>query len=329
MNKFVFSALAATLVGATGFASETEWPELDREIEALHSTLSAQSGGPSFDGWVIPVYENVSDLDVGGFGFDSARLRAQGSNGDYGYRVEVELRSGTAELLDAYGTFNIGSNVQGQFGQFRTPFLTSSLIDRNQTLFIGRSILGELFAGRDDGLQISGSMETVGWAVAVQNGTDGIADEYLISGRASVDLMGDGAGATNEGAFNAGEGNCLSAALAFADDGFLSDGSAFALEAYFTSGPFGASAELVDLDVSLGDATPFAATGSYMFNADYEAAIRYEDLDDSFDTNVITVGVNRYINGHDVKWQFNYSTVTSDISALEVDAFAIGLAVGI
>ncbi|MED6335312.1 MAG: hypothetical protein VYE81_07920, partial [Planctomycetota bacterium] len=71
MNKFFTTALASSLVCATGFASETEWPELDRELEALSSTLSTLDGGPSFGGWAINAYDNSSDagFDLDGDGF--------------------------------------------------------------------------------------------------------------------------------------------------------------------------------------------------------------------------------------------------------------------
>ncbi|MDP6539690.1 MAG: putative metal-binding motif-containing protein, partial [Planctomycetota bacterium] len=246
MNKFFTTALAGSLVCATGFASETEWPELDRELEALSSTLSTLDGGPSLGGWGIIAYDNNSDGDVGDFALRSVRLNASGSNGDYGYFVSLDAAGGVAGLVDAYATFGIGG-ISAQMGVFRAPTLTSALIDRNQTFFIDRSMLGAAGSARDAGLMVSGDMGTVGWWLAVMDGSDGGGDEYEITGRVAVDLMGDGANGSNEGAYGAGDGTCLSAALAFQDDGG-DDSSSMAVEAYFTSGPFSASVEAVDND---------------------------------------------------------------------------------
>ena len=44
----------------------------------------------------------------------------------------------------------------------------------------------------------------------------------------------------------------------------------------------------------------------------YEVAVRYDDFDDTntpmaFDRRTLTFGLNRYVRGHDLKWQFNYA----------------------
>jgi hypothetical protein len=111
MNKFVFSALAASVVGATGLASETEWPELDRELEALSTTIRPQATSPfMLSGWISAVWDASGDIefdtssgdtrDLGGFDIRTARLRAEGDVRNYGYRVE----------------FDFGSNVDGRGG---------------------------------------------------------------------------------------------------------------------------------------------------------------------------------------------------------------------
>ena len=321
MNKFFTTALAGTLVCATGFASETEWPELDRELEALSSSLSTLDGGPSLDGWAIIAYDNNSDTDMGDFALRSVRLNASGSNGDYGYFVSLDAAGGTAGLVDAYATFGIGG-ISAQMGVFRAPTLTSALIDRNQTFFIDRSMLGAAGSARDAGLQLSGDMGTVGWWLAVMDGSDGPGDDYEITGRVAVDLMGDGANGSNEGAYGAGDGTCLSASLAFQDDGAPLGQSSMAVEAYFTSGPFSASVEAVDNDDA--DTTATAITVTYAFTGDWELGARMED--DDAGTETMTIGVNKYVSGHDVKWQVNMQNV--DTGGADTDTISVGLAVG-
>ena len=146
----------------------------------------------------------------------------------------------------------------------------------NIALSMGMGLVGNL-VGRDTGVQIDGDFEQIAWAIAVQNGADSVADEYLLTGRVSVDIMGEGAGQWVEGAYNAPDGTNLSVGLAFCDDGFYNDGSRIGLEAYLTNGPFAASAEVVDNDTDVGDNTPWDATFSWMFNDMWEAALRWED----------------------------------------------------
>jgi hypothetical protein len=59
----------------------------------------------------------------------------------------------------------------------------------------------------------------------------------------------------------------------------------------------------------------------------WEGAIRYEDRDDADNTTDISLAVNYYVSGHDIKWTVQYDTFDSDDSALELDALSLGLAV--
>ena len=141
-------------------------------------------------------------------------------------------------------------------------------------------------------------------------------DDYNITARVAMDLMGDGAGSTNEGAYGAGDGTCLSIALAFSDDGASGADATYA-EAYFTSGQFSGSVEMVDTDA----ATPTAITVTYAFTGNWELGVRIEDADDGSD-DTMTIGVNKYVSGHDIKWQVNMDDRGGS------DTISVGLAVG-
>ncbi len=360
MNKLVYSAAALTLVSAPGVASENEWSSLDQEIASLTSSLNTQNTGPKVGGWIISSWRFSDDIDAdpstpssddeNGFQLDQARLEVSGDAGSgYSYKISVELAesetisaSGVdtngdtftfttstgqlATLKDAYATWKIGDMVTGKMGQFKQPFLRSGLVSDNKLLFLERTLLGELFSGRDLGIMFSGQFDTIDWHVAAQNGTDGIAEEYLFTGRVTANLMGAGVGKV-EGAYGAGEETNLTAGVAVSDDGAFSDGMALAGEVAMTTGPFALAAEIVDLDTDIGDATPWDVTGSYMFTDMYEVALRYEDVDDSDNTTLWRVGVNRYTQGHDIKWMAQFASSDSDLAALEVDEFALGLVV--
>ncbi len=339
MNKLVCSALAATVVGATGFAGtgNDSWASLDKELETLSATMSAQSGGPQLSGWGIVSYDWSDDLDIEGFTLRSARLNAQGSVGEYGYKLSYDfgqentLGDFVGQVRDAYLTWNMGDVVAGRLGNFKPPTLSSFLIERNRLLFLDRTLIATRFqsfgtSGRDLGVQFSGDFETVGWWIAVHNGSDGLGDEYLLTGRVAVDLLGEGVGNV-EGAYGADDAMALTVAAFYQEDTIFDDGRVIGAEARLTAGPFSAAAEVIDLDDQVGDGTPWDVTLSYLFTEQYEAALRWEDLDDNFDTTRVSVGVNRYVMGHDVKWTLQWATLDSDDASIETDTVSLGLAV--
>jgi hypothetical protein len=367
MNKLVYSALAMTIVGAPGTASE-DWLSLDQEIESLSASLSSQGNGPGLSGWVLASYRNSSDIEtfvtedgdndgsLSGFTLDSIRLNVSGDVDEYHYMVSYDMMTISSELQDAYVRTDIGDTVSLTAGQFRQPFLRSGLIDRNRTLFQDRTALGDYFATRQPGVMLGGNFDMLDWHIAAQNGVnDGAGEELLLTGRVSVDLMGDGCGMV-EGAYGAGDDTNVTVGVSLADDSFLSDGQHFSVDGTITSGPFSGSVELVDFDdgsdtgvfgplwigvpgavidssntafpgSEVAGTTPWAATVSYMITPDeYEIAFRYEDSDNDNDETVIRVGINRYVSGHDIKWHLGWTSFETDnVSLDDIDMITLGL----
>ena len=373
MNKFVCTALAATLASTTGLAAETDWPELDRELEALNSTLSTQgSGGPQLSGWVIMSLDVSGDVmpngvdDLGGVNLRSVRLNVTGETADYGYKVSTDLNGGTAVLLDAYGTLNFTENFSLRMGNYKTPFLASQMRAANRELFLQRTFISggsfadgnvmdpfAIGAGRDAGLMLFGNFaETIGWWISAQNGADSTANNFDLTARLAWDALGEGAGQSVDGAYNAGDGTNMTVAVAYSEDSSETDANGNPLldinglptngddveqiggEVYFTSGPFYIGGEIVSRGTNVGDNTPFTITGSYLFNEDWEVVGRYEGHDDTpimiggvtpdLADNTIGVGVNKYVSGHDVKWQLQY-TNSSFQTADDIGVFSLGL----
>jgi len=247
---------------------------------------------------------------------------------------------GNLGVLDAYVTWNATEMIKVQMGQFRPAFLGSSARNENNLLFINRSFLGASAAYRDQGAQVSGSFGMVNVAVYAHNGDDGAGDELSFGFRAEATVMGTAS--ANEGALGASGDPSLTVGLGYMDDNsnlrlfsVVPFDSAIAVDANFTMGALGVSAEIVDLaqdddDVTgiSADATPFNVAGSFVVMPDQlEVALRYEDFDDVDNTNWITVGANWYLQGHAAKWQFNYVTASSDIDAFDTDHFQVGLTV--
>ncbi|MCA8981465.1 MAG: hypothetical protein KDC14_15655, partial [Planctomycetes bacterium] len=232
MNKFVYTALVATLASSTGFATETDWPELDRELEALSSTLNTQNtGGPQLSGWIITSIDFSGDImpngvdDLTGTSLRDVRLNVAGSTADYGYKVSTNLAGGTAVLLDAYGQLNFTENFSMQLGNFKTPFLSSEMRAAKRELFLGRTFVGggsiagsitdpsAVGAARDAGLMFFGNFaDSIGWWISLQNGQDATANNYRLTGRLAWDAMGEGAGQMVDGAYNSGDGTNMTIA---------------------------------------------------------------------------------------------------------------------
>src|SRR5438093_4693291 len=103
MRKLVYSALALTLVSMPGFASDNEWSSLDKEIENLSASLSAQNApGAKVGGFIITSWRYSKDKDAltlggekeSGFKLDNVRIEISGDAGsDYSYKVSFDLAS--------------------------------------------------------------------------------------------------------------------------------------------------------------------------------------------------------------------------------------------
>ncbi|MFN0006883.1 MAG: porin [Planctomycetota bacterium] len=366
MRILVSSAVALTLASSPSFAGENEWSSLDQEINNLSTSLSAQNpAGPKVGGYIMSSFRYSDDTDAlfggppndedeVGFKLDKVRLEVSGDLGqDYTYKVSFDLASGTASLKDAYVSWQIAESVKATMGQFKKPFLRSGLLADNRLLFYDRSGLGGFFSGREEGLMFTGNFDTIQWWIAGQNGLDGKQDDWNYTLRVVANLMGSGVGKV-EGAYGAGEETNLTVGVAYGDEQELDDGAMIGVEAAMTSGPFSLGGELVDFDegtagsfpsksgsdvhygssntfvsVDPADSTPWDLTASYLITEAYEAAIRYEDGDDDDETTAWSIAVNRYIQGHDIKWTLQALSSDSDDPTNEVTEWTLGLTVGI
>jgi hypothetical protein len=71
-------------------------------------------------------------------------------------------------------------------------------------------------------------------------------------------------------------------------------------------------------------------TASFMLDPErYEVALRYEMLDDVNDAKALTLGINRYVAGHDVKWVLNVADVSSDLDTQDGLVVGLGLTVNV
>lgn len=359
MKKLLFGAAALT-AASTAFANESDWAQLDQDIQALSASLQGVEGnGMTVGGRIRAAYENSGDVtvgpnDLGGFAIYNARLFATGTTSeDIGYRLEVDFAGGTgggfgaANLLDAYLDIPVAGEITVRAGQFRGYVLRENQIDSGDLMFFDRSVPAGLFSGRSQGLAVSGDMEAFGWHVTIQNGADAQGDELFYALRGEIDFLGESGVNNVEGAYGAPDELQGTAGVAYFSDEAVDDADGFAVDAAVASSQFSGNISIVSLgdgislaNADLNERTPVAALatpdstifsigGTFMITSDnseygpWELGARLQDLDDDNDTTIIDVGANYYADGHNMKYILNFTQVDGDI----VDASIIRVGV--
>lgn len=303
-----------------------EWAALDLELQGLQGVQGIDYE-PAAELWgygrVNFFYQDAPNSAA--VNLDNIRLNLTGQVSRYDYRFTLEFASGQMQLLDAWVTTRLGEDFGFTLGQFRAPLLRSGLIEASDLLLIARTRNGIFWSQRDQGVMANGDHGRLHWLLAVQNGANGIAENQLTTAHAKVNIIGEPEMA-HEGAYKAGEYTRFTMGAGFSNDGSAGDGTAFAVEGYFVNKRFSLQAEWLDYGADFGTAgmpfdgerrgntSPWSVTTSYMIVPDkYEVALRYDDFDDQhgpmdFDRRTLTAGINRYIKGHAIKWQFNVAT---------------------
>lgn len=307
--------------------------------------------------------------ELGGFQIDDARIEARASLGDFRVHLALEGTSGAPDTPATYGSGGgawsmfgdvestgamalLDANVNWQLsdlidltaGLFLVPFHANAAIREDRMLFLNHSVSGEHWRFRDIGVKVSGDHGAVDWSLALTNGLDAQADELAWFARVQGELLDPDAPST-EGSFGVADARHLQVGAGYySDDGNTPDDVAWTVDANFVQGAFNAGFELVDYDqgatsiytnnqqsasVIAGDRTAWVAQGGWRFDPNWEAAARYEDLGDDDETTVATVAINRYLRGHQVKLQLQYSMAESDDGLLEADILALGMTVSL
>lgn len=347
-------ALWFGLVGLTGPVSASsvertpdDWANLDQEIETLALSLS-QDGIGARVGATLKV--NASDFhnfsippattDVRAVIFDNIRFWLEGSAGEFDYRIEAEGAAvgvpGTPVIVDAWVRWELAETVRATLGQYLRPILWGALIQPHRLLFILRTTDGQFWHARDRGFMVDGDYERLHWALSVEDGGDFQGDDLAWTARLALDVIGNGVGYA-QGSIEAEDEAAMTVAVAFHDDpSAAQDGEVFALEAMFTQGPFAAHGELLDYANDGGggtglysvasDTTPWSVDFAWMIEPEtWEVAVRWQDVDDVVQRETLTLGINRYIEGHNLKWQLNWADTDANVAANDTEAISLGL----
>jgi hypothetical protein len=309
-------------------------------LEQLSLQPKAERGTVSLDGFLSATRIDATTASLIpesylGTRIDHARLRLKGEIEGFSYHFGLDALNSRLSLQDAWISREVSPDVQVTLGQFRPPFLTSSLLDADRLLFPVRTRNGTFYSVRTPGLQVNGGDGRFAWSAAMQ---DGIIDpsDTLATMRLSYDFTGRGM-LPWEGALGSNFRSHLWATAALSTEDVLESGTASALELHYVTGRYSFALELLDYgdDYDLlggpwgpnpitdgrgerrGDTQPLSITATYMFVPDLvELAVRYEDFDDNggdgygitgleeetdFNRSNLYFGLNYYVHDHDMK----------------------------
>ncbi|MCE9592565.1 MAG: OprO/OprP family phosphate-selective porin [Planctomycetes bacterium] len=345
-------ALVAVAGTAKAGATDTsnDYLSLDRELTALANTLNQGESGVKVNAWIKTAVISQDSTTSGtpdtlGTQLAGVRLNFSAKITDtIDMKISIDGAKGTLDLKDAYGKVKLCETANLTMGQFRAPVLVSSSAADEKLVFFDRTAQGSVWKDREPGVMFDGKVQQFRWSASAQNGGDGVADEMLFAGHVAFDVLGAGI-IKQEAGFGTDAETALTVGATYLDEGTLDDGAVVAFEVNAATGPVFVQAELVDYDKGfttgavpigaaknasgLADTTPFDVTAAYMFNPNWEGAVRFQDADDTSDTSSIGFGVNYYVKGHDVKWQLNVISTSSDNTALDTDKILLGLVLAV
>jgi hypothetical protein len=344
-------ALLLATPHALGEPSETEEEPIEQlSIQALPADKKISLDGFLRANY-IGAKEHLDPADdipeaLLGTQIDHARLRLTGKIEGTSYRFGLDALNSELSLQDAWISHEVFQTVRVTLGQFRAPFLTSGLLDADRLLFpVRRTRNGIFYNVRSPGLQVNGSEGGFDWSASIQ---DGIIDpsDTLATMRVSYDFTGRGA-LDWEGALGSNFKPHLWATAALSKEDVLESGTASALELHYVAGRYSFALEHLnygdDYDLEggpwgpngpesrgerRGDTQPLSVTATYMFVPDLvEFAVRYEDFDDNgglsykdtgleketdFNRSNLYLGINYYVDGHDMKIHLGHLHETRD-----------------
>jgi len=356
MPSLALALVLTSFPAGAEVAPDDRWRLLDEEITNLAEGLGGEASGTRFIGFLRSEYVYGGDnitvdgvRDPSGFEVLNARVGFEGEAGDYLWRVSMDLDDDDEYVVaDAFARFPIGGNVSATLGQFKEPFLHGGIVSRNALLFLDRSFNAEQHDDRDVGFMLHGSSGFLDWYAAAQNGQDGKADEYQLTGRVVFNFVGDAFQAAQGALRSEQDDTNLSVGFAGADDGAITDGTRFGVDLGLVAGPFSVYADLVSYDEnydpagldpdqltgeSKADTSPYSVMLGYLWpDSNYELAFRFEDLDDDVpgDTERWAVALNWYGESrtHRRKWQIVYVDQDSDDDEIEGRLVRVGLTLG-
>ena len=218
MNKFVTGTLALAVAGSVTYAGppNSDWLELDREINSLASSMTATGEYINIKVLLRGGYAYASDdINTGGYsdsddvsgvrfwdaaiaggaqvgdvtlrlGFDFARDMHEADLGSPGDKASVWGNEGFGAILeDAYAMWLCG-DVNVIVGQYKPHVTRTGYTDPENLFFLERSVMGAELDAYDMGFGLRGTYEQFGWNVDIMNGGSSTLDNGIYSGHIYV-----------------------------------------------------------------------------------------------------------------------------------------------
>lgn len=333
------STIALALACLPLASTTSDWATIDSELAALGRQLEEPtSSGPNWSGFVRVSYAHSSepaidgdgdgalDQEFSGFSFENIRVAVDGVLGEHSWGLSFDFGGLSLQenLVDAWIGRRAWEGATGYIGLLRAPLLRTQLLPETTNLFIVRTRNAYLLTPREAGVRLDQDLGSARAAFAVQNGVDSKIDNLRVSIRGEWDALGRPT-PNAEGAYGAPGELAATVGLALTNDDSLDGGGLAVLaDAALVSFPWSLQFEVVDYDDGYesnsfyefdvqGDSTPWSLTASWVFLEHWEAAVRYEDYDEAIkQREALSLGVNRYVAGHDLKWQLNYIDIDGE-----------------
>ena len=293
--------------------------------------------------------DGTGDDDRWGFENRRTRLRFKGHIVDpsWMYFIQGDFGlSGTFSLLDAWIDKDLGNGWTFRAGKFMTPFTREPLVGHHKPLAVERSIMTHYFSpGRSQGIEFLYSADQWKFMAACTDGGLGSLagatasamtydTEYAFTARVEWLAAGTWSQFADWTSFNGEEfGFLLGGAIHWQADEYGETLMGPEVETFrwtvdasmeFGGANLAAVIHGNHTDVNsevVGDVDQYGimVQGGFFLNNDWELFGRYEWADEDAtgvdDLSVATIGFNRYIYGHNIKWttdlSYGFNEVTS------------------
>lgn len=291
---------------------------------------------------------DLVDNDTSGFSVRRARIVFSGHmlNKTWSYKLQNDFASSTGggDLKDAWLQWNMDDAAMIRMGQYKIPFSRQELSSSAKLQLPDRSIASDYFAySRQNGAMVHGDMGGLMYAATIWNGQSdgegrnrGPADNNMFGTAQVVYNIGDYGDRSYEGDYSGTEGFAATVGAAAnygqgatelegdfdqidvnVDAGVRSAGFSLQGEWYW------ASRDYDDIDGDLGereDTGGYVQAGYMFVPEEWEVVGRYaiiafdDDVDVRDDEQEVTVGLNYYIWGHDLKVQNAFSWLETSLA---------------
>ncbi|MEW6074629.1 MAG: hypothetical protein AB1726_18805, partial [Planctomycetota bacterium] len=295
------------------------WLDLDARIETLAGSL-LPAGGEVEASVLLRAFYTISEDTVGGatanesvsgveladtdLAFDVARGSTAG-------RISFDLAAETDRLEDGYIRWETDRGYFVRLGSFKPRYLFSSTVDPELLLFPDRTFLGARFDDWDLGVELSRHYDQFDWWMAIMNGLSGTGADHLYMVRGEWAGY-DAAWKPQEGARGAPQHLRTLLGATYVKESHtpgFGDMDAFGFDLALTYGPYALHTEIALLDdgaggpvlgdgapavTLVGDSSPYAVTWSRMYGEEWQAALRYQKVDDGDRTRGYGFALHHY-----------------------------------